>query len=76
MAKALDYKTPIRVKFGEQARKLRLKQEKFIGDIAHDAGITDSYLGMIERGERNISLDNVEKLAKALGVKIKELFDF
>ena len=76
MAKALSYKTPIRTKFGEKVRQIRIKQKKLIGDVAHEADITDSYLGMIERGERNISLDNVEKLAKALRVKVKELFDF
>ncbi len=76
MAKALSYKTSIRTKFGEKVRQIRVNQKKFIGDIAHEANISDSYLGMIERGERNISLDHVEQLAKALRVKVKELFDF
>ncbi len=44
---------------------LKLTQE----ELAHRAGIHPTYLGDVERGERNIALINILKLAKALGVK-------
>ena len=60
--------------FGLRIRYLRkikgLSQEDF-------AGITDldrSYIGGVERGERNISLNNIEKIAESLDMSISELF--
>jgi transcriptional regulator with XRE-family HTH domain len=74
--KSLPYKTTIRVNFGKKVRELRdalgLRQE----DIAYKAGFETSHLGMVERGERNITLDKIEKLAKALNATPKDLFDF
>ena len=45
-------------------------------DFALKAGMDRTYIGGIERGERNVALKNIEKLAKALGVSIEELFRF
>ena len=64
-------------KFGKRVRKIRL--EKGITsqmDLALKAGLDRTYIGGIERGERNLALINIEKLANALGVKIEELFKF
>jgi len=36
--------------------------------LAHDAGLDRSYVGQVERGERNITLDNIYRLAEALRV--------
>jgi len=47
-----------------------LTQEK----LAELAGLHRAYIGQIERGEKNIGLKNLEKIAKALDVSIKELF--
>ena len=59
-------KKPILIKFAkrvrEERKKLKLSQEEF----ASMAGFHRTYIGMIERGERNITLSNIEKLAKAL----------
>jgi transcriptional regulator with XRE-family HTH domain len=41
--------------------------------LADLAGVHRNYLGGIERGERNVGIDNIEKLARALGVGIAEL---
>jgi ribosome-binding protein aMBF1 (putative translation factor) len=41
--------------------------------LAHDAGMHRTYLGSVERGERNISIDNIERLARALGVEPADL---
>jgi len=46
-----------------------LSQEK----LAALADLHRAYIGQIERGEKNIGLKNLEKIAKALGVKIKDL---
>ncbi len=64
----------IKTKFGAKVRKLRqakgLSQEAF-ADIC---GLHRTYVGAIERGERNVSLENIEKIAKALGISIASLF--
>lgn len=45
------------------------------GDLAKILGVHPTYISSIERGIRNMSLKNIEKLAKALGVKIDELME-
>ena len=63
----------ILLRFGERLRKLRkqrgLSQEAFAGIC----GLDRTYIGGIERGERNISLRNIEVIAKALGLSVSEL---
>ena len=44
--------------------------------FAHKAHLDRTYIGGIERGERNVGLKNIEKIAKTLGVNIEELFKF
>lgn len=65
----------VKQKFGlkiKELRKLRgLSQEK----LANLSEIDRTYLPTIEKGERNVSLVVIEKLAKALNVNIKDLFD-
>lgn len=67
-------KKDILIKFGQKIRqerlKLRLSQEEF----ANIVGVHRTYIGMIERAEKNITLENIEKIAKALKLNIKELF--
>jgi transcriptional regulator with XRE-family HTH domain len=67
-------KADIRDRFGDAVRaireELRLTQE----DLAHKAGIHRTYLSDVERGTRNVSLVNIERLADALSVDIAELF--
>lgn len=45
-------------------------------DLSFKTGLDRTYIGGIERGERNLGLENVEKIAKALGVSLEELFRF
>ena len=63
----------INVKFGEKIREERLKRNLSQEELAARAGVHRTYIGMIERAEKNITLGNIEKLAKALGVPIEEL---
>lgn len=67
-------KADIRERFGfavkERREELKLTQE----DLADKAGIHRTYLSDIERGSRNVSLLNIERLARALSLSIAELF--
>jgi transcriptional regulator with XRE-family HTH domain len=58
----------ILVRFGNRVRELRKKKGLSQEGLALESGLDRSYVGGVERGERNISLENIEKLAKALGV--------
>jgi transcriptional regulator with XRE-family HTH domain len=61
------------VRFGNRARELRKKKGLSQEDLALESGLDRSYVGQVERGERNISLINVWKLADAIGVDPKAL---
>jgi transcriptional regulator with XRE-family HTH domain len=56
-------------------RKIRLHQKLSQEKLAELAGLHRTYVGSVERGERNISIDNIEALAKALGVTPSALLD-
>jgi transcriptional regulator with XRE-family HTH domain len=60
-------------KFGDKVKALRLKKGWSQEHLAHRADLHRTYIGSIERYERNVSLLNVERIAKAFGVKAKDL---
>ncbi|MEI6514125.1 MAG: helix-turn-helix transcriptional regulator [bacterium] len=65
------------IKFDKRVRQLR--QDRGIMSqmaLSLKSGIDRTYIGGIERGERNVAIKNIEKLANALGVSIEELFQF
>lgn len=64
----------IRKKFGATVRKLRQKQGFSQESFAFECELHRTYIGAIERGEQNLSLDNIAKIASALKVDIAELF--
>ena len=61
-------------KFGARVRALREQSGLSQEALAAEAGIHRTYMGGVERGERNICLRNIIRLAKALGVHPRELF--
>lgn len=63
-----------RRKFGQKIRLLRTQNGYSQEDFADECGLHRTYIGGVERGERNISLDNITKIAAALKMEIKELF--
>jgi transcriptional regulator with XRE-family HTH domain len=64
----------VRVQFGRairhRRRRLGVSQEEF----ADMCGLDRTYIGGIERGERNVALVNIEKIARALRLSLRELF--
>lgn len=61
------------VEFGDRLRQLRLESGLSQEQLADLAALDRSYVGSVERGERNISLDNICKLASALGLPPSDL---
>jgi transcriptional regulator with XRE-family HTH domain len=67
-------KPDIRERFGDAVRGRREELSLTQEDLADRAGIHRTYVSDIERGSRNVSLINIERLAAALSMKISELF--
>ncbi len=65
----------ILIKFGHRVREIRKEKNLSQEELSFKADLHRTYIGMIERAEKNITLVNIEKIAKALNVDIKELFN-
>lgn len=63
----------ILTKFGERVRELRKKQGFSQEGFAHECGLDRTYMGGIERGERNVALRNIEQIAETLGITLAQL---
>jgi|SRR6218665_104377 len=68
-------KKKILIAFGNKVRELRKEMEFSQEELSFKADLHRTYIGMIERGEKNITLTNIKKIAKALNVKAKDLLD-
>jgi len=64
----------IRIRFGKALRQKRSKMGVSQEAFADLCGLDRTYVGGIERGERNVALVNLEKIAKALNLSLSELF--
>jgi transcriptional regulator with XRE-family HTH domain len=71
----VNKKQQILIRFGKNVRSERIKRgisQEQLGELAR---VHRTYIGMIERAEKNITLSNIEKIAKALGVRPGHLID-
>lgn len=71
MKKAAD--TSLRALFARNLRLLRTGKSLSQEDLAEIADMHRTYVSSVERGERNVSIDNIEKLAKALKMDPRDL---
>lgn len=67
-------KEKVLIIFGSKVRELRNELSISQAELSYRAGLHRTYIGMIERAEKNITLVNIEKISKALNVEIKDLF--
>ena len=61
--------------FGRALRALREERGYSQEELAERAGLHRNYVGGVERGERNVALENIVKLAAALSIRTKDLFE-
>ena len=62
-------------KFGAKVREERLKRNLSQEELADIAGVHRTYIGMIERAEKNITLENIKKIGSALKISLSSLFE-
>ena len=62
-------------KFGKRLKFLRLDKELTQLELAEILDMSPNFIGMIERGERNTTVENVFKIARALNIKPSNLFE-
>jgi len=67
-------KKDILIKFGKKVREERTKLGLSQEELANRAGVHRTYIGMIERGEKNITLENIERIVKTLRLKLSDFF--
>ncbi|HIU82663.1 MAG TPA: helix-turn-helix transcriptional regulator [Candidatus Faecicola pullistercoris] len=66
----------IKILIGKRVKELRSKLGKSQEELADLAGLDRTYITSVECGRRNISIVNIEKLSNALGVTLRDFFDF
>lgn len=67
-------KKEILIKFGNKVRERRAELGLSQEGLASHAGVHRTYIGMIERAEKNITLENIQKIANALKIKLSDIF--
>ena len=65
----------VKATFGRRIRALRQRAGLSQEQLALKCGLDRTYVGGVERGERNISIVNIERIARALGLPLSDLFD-
>lgn len=66
-------KKELSIKFGNKVREIRIKKGLSQEELADLADVHRTYIGMIERAEKNITLESAKKIAHALGINMGEL---
>ncbi len=72
---AMQSKTDVLIKFGERVRDLRKERGLSQEQLAFKADLHRTYIGMIERAEKNITLINIEKIAIAFDIPVSKLLN-
>jgi transcriptional regulator with XRE-family HTH domain len=75
MARKASALSPMHQEFGDRVRAHRLDLELSQEALAHESGLARAYIGQVEAGQRNVALDNLARLARALGMGLGELLD-
>ena len=65
----------VKTTFGQRVRALRKRAGLSQEQLALKCGLDRTYIGGVERGERNISIVNIEKIARAMHLSPKDLFE-
>lgn len=66
----------IKEKVGQRIKELRIKQGLSQEEFAFKCALDRTYITSLERGKRNISLENLEKIAEAFNMTLSEFFNF
>ncbi len=69
------WKNPLLVQFGERVREERLRKRLTQEELGRISGMHRTYIGAVERGEKNLTLTNLQRIAKVLNVKTAELLE-
>jgi transcriptional regulator with XRE-family HTH domain len=62
------------VDVGERLRAIRMLRRRTLKDVAHAAGVSESFLSQVERGRSSASVATLQRLAAAVGIEISDLF--
>lgn len=65
----------VKLKIGQRIKELRETATMSQKDLSYAADLDRSYIASVENGQRNISIVNIEKIATALGVTLKDFFN-
>ena len=66
---------PVLVAVGKAVRSIRVERGMSQEDLAHLAGVDVSYLGRVERGDNNVAIITLQKIAASLGVSVARLIE-
>jgi transcriptional regulator with XRE-family HTH domain len=73
MVRSRRQRESVRLRFARNLRATRKEKHLSQEELAAIAGLHRTYVGSIERGERNVSIDNIERLAEALQLDVIDL---
>jgi transcriptional regulator with XRE-family HTH domain len=66
----------VKLKIGQRIKELRETVNMSQKDLSYAADLDRSYIASVENGQRNVSIVNIEKIANALGVTLKQFFNY
>ena len=72
----MTIKRDILIRFGKKVREIRIEKGLSQEQLSFSADLHRTYIGLIERAEKNITLVNIEKIANALDININDLMNF